>query len=145
VDRPLSFVACIAGASSLLGRAARLLGLRLLVAGRLLRGLKLLHGLLQACYRAFERHNLGGGLVQLMSRLERILDHEPLQKVYVALKAPCSLVQSRGFRAVLYPRDILRPSDIDSDDDRLKPSSAILTMRAPLCSVSRDNAREPSC
>src|SRR6266436_7549314 len=72
--------------------AARLLGPRLLVAGRLLRGLKLLHSLLQACYRAFERHNLGGGLVQLMSRLERILDHEPLQKVHVALKASRSLV-----------------------------------------------------
>jgi hypothetical protein len=57
------------------------------------------------------------GLVRLMSRLERILDHEPLQKVDVALKAPRSLVQSRGFRAVLYPRDILRPPGIDSDDD----------------------------
>jgi hypothetical protein len=87
---------------------------------------------LQACYRAFERYDLGGDLIQLMSRLERILDHEPLQKVDVALKAPRSLVQPRGFRAVLYPDDILRPPGIESafGSDRLQ-----LVRPCPACNV----------
>jgi hypothetical protein len=95
-----------------------LLGFRLFVASRLLRGLKLLHGLLQAGHDAFERDDLGGGLVQLLSEVERILCHEPLQKIDVALKAPRSLVQTGGFRAVLYSGDILRTPGLDSDDDQ---------------------------
>jgi hypothetical protein len=53
-----------------------------------------------------------------MAGVERIFGHEPLQKIDVALKAPRSLVQTGGFRAVLYSGDILRPSRIDSDDDQ---------------------------
>src|SRR6516225_4479616 len=75
----------------------QLLGVRLLVAGRLLRGLKLLHGLLQPGHGAFERDNLGVGRAQLLRGLERVLVHEPLQKVDVALKAPRSLVEPAVF------------------------------------------------
>ena len=67
---------------------------------------------------AFERDDLGSDLVQLILGVERILGHEPLQKIDVALKAPRSLVQAGGFRAVLYPGDILRAPDFDSDDDQ---------------------------
>jgi hypothetical protein len=41
-----------------------------------------------------------------------------LQKIDVALKAPRSLVQAGGFRAVLYSGDILRAPGFDSDDDQ---------------------------
>jgi hypothetical protein len=85
---------------------ARLLGFGLFINGRLLRGLKLLHGFLQAGYGSFECRDLGVGS-------ERILRHEPLKKVNVALKAPRSFVQPGGFRAVLYSRDILCLSGIN--------------------------------
>src|SRR5262245_18923608 len=94
-----------------------LLCLRLFVASRFLRGLKLLHRLLQPRNDAFERDNLGGYIVQLMSGVERILGHEPLQKIDIALKASRPLVQAGGFRAVIYSGDILRPSGINSNDD----------------------------
>ena len=94
--------------SLVVGTLPALLALRLLIASRLLRGLKLLHGLLKAAHDAFECGNLRGGVVQLISGVERVLGHEPLQKIDVALKAPRSLVQAGGFRAVLYPGDILR-------------------------------------
>jgi len=121
---------------------ARLLGLWLLVADRLLCGLKSLHGPSEACHGAFERHNFGGGLIQLMSRVEPILDHEPMQKVDVALKAPGSLIQPRGFRAVFYPcaHPASTPTTI-----RLKPRSAILTMLTPFHSVSRGNVISGTC
>jgi len=48
------------------------------IASDLLRGLKLLHSLLQTDYDAFERDDLGGGYVQLLSGVKRILRHEPL-------------------------------------------------------------------
>ena len=67
---------------------------------------------------AFERDDLGGDLVQLILGVERVLGHEPLQKIDVALKASRSLVQAGGFRAVLYSRDILRPPSINSDEDQ---------------------------
>ena len=41
-----------------------------------------------------------------MFGVARILHHDPLQKIDVALKTPRSLVQAGGFRAVLYTRDI---------------------------------------
>src|SRR5262249_34368714 len=53
-----------------------------------------------------------------MFGVARILGHEPLQKIDVALKAPRSLVQAGGFRAVLYSRYILRTPGIDSNDDQ---------------------------
>jgi hypothetical protein len=56
-----------------------LLALRLLIASRLLRGLKLLHGLLKAAHDAFECDNLRGSA--LISGVERVLGHEPLQKL----------------------------------------------------------------
>ena len=63
-----------------------------------------------------------------MSGVERILGHEPLKKIYVALKTPRSLVQAGGFRAVLYSRDILaRPASTPATI-RLKPNTAILTI-----------------
>ena len=95
-----------------------LLALRLLIARRLLRGLKLLHGLLKAAHDAFECDNFRGSVVQLISGVERVLGHEPLQKIDVALKAPRSLVQAGGFRAVLYSGDILRAPGFNSDDDQ---------------------------
>jgi len=66
----------------------------------------------------FERDDLGGGHLQLMSGVERILCHEPLKKIDVALKAPRSLVQAGGFRAVLYSCDILRTTGFNSGDDQ---------------------------
>src|SRR5262245_47684222 len=56
-----------------------------------------------------------------MSGVERILGHEPLKKIDVALKAPRSLVQARGFRAVLYPGDILRIPGFNSNDGQAQP------------------------
>jgi hypothetical protein len=76
-----------------------LLALRLFVASGLLRGLKPLHGLLYTDDDAFERDDLGGGHIQLIPSVERILSHEPLQKIDVALTAPRSLVQAGGFSA----------------------------------------------
>src|SRR6266480_916047 len=67
---------------------------------------------------AFECDNFRGSVVQLISGVERVLGHEPLQKIDVALKAPRSLVQAGGFRAVLYSGDILRAPGFDSDDDQ---------------------------
>src|SRR5262245_66483345 len=89
--------------------ARALLALRLLVSGSLLRGLQLLHGLLQAAHRGFERDDLGIGRVELLEGLERVLGHEPLQEVNVALEAAGPLVQAGGFRAVLDARAIARP------------------------------------
>ena len=105
-----------------------LLALRLLIARRLLRGLKLLHGLLKAAHDAFECDNFRGSVVQLISGVERVLGHEPLQKIDVALKAPRSLVEPGGFRAVLFPAiSCARPASTPTTI-RLKPSTAILTM-----------------
>src|SRR5262244_2465498 len=113
----------------------QLLGFRLLVAGSLLRGLKLLHGLLQPGHGAFERDDLGVGGVELLRGLERILVHEPLQKVDVALKAPRALVQPGGFRAVLYSRDILRASGAGRDDDQAQAQHHDSDHATPLRSV----------
>src|SRR5262249_17466404 len=113
----------------------RLLGFRLLVAGRLLCGLKLLHDLLQPGHGAFERDDLGVGGVELLRGLERILVHEPLQKVDVALKAPRALVQPGGFRAVLYSRDILRASGAGRDDDQAQAQHHDSDHATPLRSV----------
>src|SRR6184192_1024762 len=55
---------------------------------------------------------------ELISGVERVLGHEPLQKIDVGLKAPRSLVQAGGFRAVLYSGDILRAPGFNSDDDQ---------------------------
>jgi len=53
-----------------------------------------------------------------MSGVERVLGHESLQKIDVALKASRSLVQAGRFRAVLYSGDILRTPGFDPDDDQ---------------------------
>jgi Domain of unknown function (DUF1330) len=52
--------------------------------------------------------------------LEGEWPHPRLVIIDVALKAPCSLVQTGSLRAVLYSGDILRPSRIDSDDERTR-------------------------
>src|SRR5262249_8562423 len=97
-----------------------------------LRGLKLLHGLLQPDHGAFERDNLGVGRAELLRGLERIPVHEPLQKVDAALKAPRSLVEPRGFRAVLYARDILRASGADCADDEAEAALHLSDTAPPL-------------
>src|SRR5215813_6761391 len=106
----------------------QLLGFRLLVAGRLLRGLKLIHGLLQPGHGAFERDNLGVGRAQLLRGLERVLVHEPLQKVDVALKAPRSLVEPCGFVQSSIPAISCARAASAATIIRLKPSTTILTM-----------------
>src|SRR6516225_10184629 len=95
-----------------------LFGLGLLVARRLLRGLKLLHSFLQTGHVVFERHDLGFHRLELLPRLDCILHQKALQEVDVALKTPGSLVQPRRFRAVLYSRNILRAPGIDSGSDQ---------------------------
>src|SRR5215472_16586056 len=83
----------------------QLLGLRLLVAGRVLRGLKLLHGLLQPGHGAFERDNLGVGRAQLLRGLERVLVHEPLQKVDVCSESTPFACRAPKFScSPLFPR-----------------------------------------
>jgi hypothetical protein len=39
-----------------------------------------------------------------------------LQEIDVALQAACPLVEAGGFRAILYPGDILRQRQIKTDD-----------------------------
>ena len=60
---------------------ARLPALRLLIASRLLRGLKLIHGLLKAAHDAFECGNLRRGVVQLISGVARVLGTSRCKKL----------------------------------------------------------------
>src|SRR5262249_14557806 len=75
-------------------------------------------GFLPAAHRGFERDDLGIGRVELLERLERVLGHEPLQEVDVALEAAGPLVQAGGLRAVLYARNILRLHGSGRDHDQ---------------------------
>lgn len=94
-----------------------LFGIRLFVARGLLRGCKLLDGLLQLGQARFERHDLVFRGLEPLRSLERTLHGEALQKVDIALKAAGSLVQPGRFCAVLYPRYVLRSRGIHSDAD----------------------------
>ena len=75
---------------------------------------------------AFKRDDLGGGHVQLMFGVARILNHEPLQKIDIALEAPRSLVQARGFRAVPIPAISCANPASTPRTTKLKANTAIL-------------------
>src|SRR5262245_37522918 len=134
--------------------ARALLALRLLVSGSLLRGLQLLHGLFQAAHGGFERDDLGIGRVELLEGLERVLGHEPLQEVDVALQAARPLVEPRGLRAILYARDILRLRGSGRDHDQaqaqhrqsdhlLSPSRSFRSDGTPPCPTDDLDRTEP--
>jgi len=112
-----------------------LLCLRLFVASRFLRGLKLLHRLLQPRNDAFERDNLGGYIVQLMSGVERILGHEPLQKIDIALKASVCLSRPEVFVQSSTPAISCAHPASTPMTIRLKPNTAILIMLYSLRSL----------
>src|SRR5713101_7632666 len=116
------------------------LALRLLVARRLLRGLQLAHARLQTRHHALERgdlalerDDLGGRGVQPLPRLERVLAHELLQEIDVALQATCALVEPGGLGAVLDSRDILSARETATGDEEPQGQNCARDHAEPRC------------